>query len=120
MRSKNKIHDLNIHSALDLREQPHACKKVAEHGVATGIAVAPLQLLPDRLKLHAHRALPLACTLCSGRECCSMSGRPNLYKGALDVFHGALSVATDPRIDPCTCGAVRVRGRVPILSRRTF
>jgi len=85
--SKNEIHDLKIHAALDLREQPHACKKAAEHSVATGIAVAPLQLLPDRLKLHAHRALPLACTLCSGRECCSMSGRPNLYKGSLDVFH---------------------------------
>lgn len=39
---------LGITSALDLREEPHACRKAAEHSVVTGVAVAPLELLPVR------------------------------------------------------------------------
>jgi hypothetical protein len=35
---------LNVKSALDLREEPNACKKAAEHNVVTGMAVAPIQV----------------------------------------------------------------------------
>ena len=46
--SRTEVADLRIASALDLRAEPHACKKAAEHSVVTGVAVAPLQLLPVR------------------------------------------------------------------------
>ncbi len=45
-RSQNEVLDLHISSALDLREQPHACRKAMGHSVVTGVAVAPLELLP--------------------------------------------------------------------------
>ncbi len=35
---------LRLKSALDLREEPHACKKAAEHNVITGVAIAPVQV----------------------------------------------------------------------------
>ena len=35
---------LRVKSALDLREEPNACKKAAEHNVVTGMAVAPIQV----------------------------------------------------------------------------
>ena len=35
---------LRLKSALDLREEPSACKKAAEHTVITGIAIAPVQV----------------------------------------------------------------------------
>ncbi len=44
--------------------------------------------LQDRLKLHVHRSLPIACPLCSGTDH-SRSGCPNLYRASLQVFHGA-------------------------------
>lgn len=84
--SQNEVAALRITSALDLREEPHACRKAAEHSVVTGVAVAPLELLPDRLKLHVHRSLPMACSLCSGTDQ-STSGCPNLYHHSLQVFH---------------------------------
>jgi hypothetical protein len=84
--SHNEVADLHIASALDLREQPHACRKAMEHSVVTGVAVAPLELLPDRLKLHVHRSLPMACPLCSGTDV-SRSGCPNLYHTSLQIFH---------------------------------
>ena len=37
---------LRLKSALDLREEPHACKKAAEHNVITGVAIAPVQVPP--------------------------------------------------------------------------
>ena len=37
---------LRLKSALDLREEPHACKKAAEHNVITGVAIAPVQVSP--------------------------------------------------------------------------
>ena len=39
-------------------------------------------MLPDRMKLHIHRSLPEACSLCSGEQ----SGI--VYHQALNVFHG--------------------------------
>jgi len=39
------------------------------------------QWLPDRLKLHAHRSLPMACVLCSTED-------NKLYHRKLNVFHG--------------------------------
>ena len=39
------------------------------------------QWLPDRLKLHAHRSLPMACALCSTED-------NKLYHRKLNVFHG--------------------------------
>lgn len=82
--SKNEMKELHIQSAIDLRAEPHDCKKARKHSIATGIAVAPLKLLPDRLKLHVHRALPLPCELCSKTEG-SASG--NIYKCRLTVYH---------------------------------
>ena len=39
------------------------------------------QWLPDRMKLHAHRSLPMSCPLCSTEE-------NKLYHRKLNVFHG--------------------------------
>ena len=38
------MHALNVKSALDLREEPGACKKAAEHSVITAMAVGPIQV----------------------------------------------------------------------------
>jgi hypothetical protein len=84
---EEELSGLRLTSALDLREEPHACRKAAEKSVTTGIAVAPLELLPDRLRLHAHRSLPMACTLCSGTEVSRSGVCPNLYHFSLQVFH---------------------------------
>ena len=35
---------LNVRSALDLRQEPGACKKAAEHNVVTAMAVGPIQV----------------------------------------------------------------------------
>ena len=43
---EEELSGLRLTSALDLREEPHACRKAAEKSVTTGIAVAPLELLP--------------------------------------------------------------------------
>ena len=45
----HEVRDLQITSVVDLRAEPHACKKAAERTTATGIAVAPLELLPVSL-----------------------------------------------------------------------
>jgi len=41
---KSEMDQLRLKSALDLREEPHACKKAAEHNVITGVAIAPVQV----------------------------------------------------------------------------
>ena len=41
----------------------------------------------DWLKLHVHRSLPMPCQLCPKTET-STSGRPNLYKSSVQVYHG--------------------------------
>ena len=59
-------------------------------------------VLQDRLKLHVHRSLPVACSLCSGTEV-STSGCPNLYHYSLQVFHGATSIRSSPvRLPTCS------------------
>ena len=48
----------------------------------------------DRLRLHAHRSLPMACSLCSGTETSRSGVCPNLYHFSLQVFHGAFAADT--------------------------
>lgn len=51
-------------------------------------------VLQDRLRLHAHRSLPMACSLCSGTETSRSGICPNLYHFSLQVFHGAIPADT--------------------------
>lgn len=53
-------------------------------------------VLQDRLRLHAHRSLPMACSLCSGTETSRSGVCPNLYHFSLQVFHGAFPAAPLP------------------------
>lgn len=81
--SPDELKSRAVISAVDLRAEPRACKKARRRSLPTGIAVIPSKVLPDRLRLHAHRALPLSCKLCSAKN----GAEKCLYKTRLAVFH---------------------------------